>query len=57
MDCAILSHGINISKTELRDCCVQRESSGSPFIMEIENPEKIDLDKVFELKENLKTKN
>lgn len=54
MDCAILSHGINISKTELRDCCVQRESSGSPFIMEIENPEKIDLDKIFELKRKLK---
>ena len=56
MDCPFLSHGLHIEKYEIRDCCVRRngEKEGFPFIMQFDDIENIDYNKLFSLKKDLK---
>lgn len=56
MDCYWLSHGISIEKRYINDCCLLRDTNfnGSPFVMDLDENNLVDWDKLFALKRVLR---
>lgn len=56
MDCHLLSHGISVEKDSLTDCCLTHGhgDNGRPFIINLNENNNVDWQKVFELKKSLK---
>lgn len=56
MDCHWLSHGISIEKKYINDCCLLRDTNfnGSPFVMDLDENNLVNWDKLFALKRVLR---